>query len=209
MRRIHSSPDDQAKGLERLVFFTDAVFAIAMTLLALEIHLPEGQPASSSAELLKQLVAIWPQYLAYVLSFLVIGFFWLGHHRKFRYIRRYDRRFLLLNLFTLMAIAFVPFPTSVMSQHDDRVATIFYASAMAWTGMLFAVQWGYAAHHRRLIAADLDEGQVRFEFWIGVFVPVVFLASIGVAYVAPNLARLTWILMLVGVLAFRRTGGLE
>lgn len=204
------SPDlEQAHGVDRLVFFSDAVFAIAMTLLALEIHLPEGEPAATSSELFRLLLSIWPQYMAYALSFTVIGFYWLGHHRKFRFIRRYDRRFLLLNLFLLMAIAFVPFPTSVLSQYGDRASTVFYALAMTWTGVLFAALWWYASHGHRLIDADADEHLVRWELWTALIVPLVFVASIGVAFIDPGLARLTWTLMLVVVFIFHRTAGLK
>jgi uncharacterized membrane protein len=202
-------PEQPPAGIDRLVFFSDAVFAIAMTLLALAIHLPQGAAGSNDAQLLRQLLEIWPQYLAYGLSFTVIGFYWVGHHRRFRLIERYDRRFLLINLFLLMAIAFVPFPTSVLSENGGRVATIFYALTMIWTGLLFAGQWAYAAHHRRLVSAEASDRLLRWELWAALFVPLVFLVSIGVALVNPGLARLTWTFMLVVVFVLHRSAGLE
>jgi len=94
------SAHHDALSLERLVFFSDGVFAIAVTLLALEIRLPTTGGALTNAQLLYKLEVIWAKYLSYVVSFMVIGFFWMGHHRKFRLIERYDHTLLMLNLQT-------------------------------------------------------------------------------------------------------------
>ena len=91
-------------GLERLIFFSDAVFAIAITLLVIDIRLPDTDNILDNAQLTAQLLGMWQQYLGYIISFLVIGTFWTAHHRKFRYIKRYDYRLLFLNLLMLMVI---------------------------------------------------------------------------------------------------------
>lgn len=185
------------RGLERLIFFSDAVFAIAITLLALEIRLPATEETLTDVQLLQALGAIGSKYLGYVISFLVVGLFWMGHHRKFRLIERYDRNLLLLNLFLLMVIGFVPFPTSVLSEYGNRTATIFYALTMTLVGLLSAAIWWYASHHNRLVNPQLDRRQIRRELLRTLAVTGVFILSIGVALIDTNLARLSWLLTAV------------
>ena len=188
--------DDQI-GLERLIFFSDAVFAIAITLLSLEIRLPGPEGSLTNVELWQRLLAIWPKYLAYVISFLVIGLFWIGHHRKFRIIQRYDSNLLLLNLLLLMLIAFIPFPTSLISEYGNRTATIFYALVIILTGLLSAVLWWYASYGDRLIDPHLDHRRRQREILAPLFVIGVFLLSIALAFINDDLAKASWVLVAV------------
>lgn len=198
-----ASAERNRLGLERLIFFSDAVFAIAITLLALEIRLPSDANELSNAALLQSLFVIWPKYLSYVISFLVIGAFWLGHHRRFLYIERYDRSLLILNLLLLMAVAFIPFPTSIISDNGGLVATIFYASAIVVAGLLAAVVWWYASHRNRLINADLGAHERRRERLQTLAMPGVFLVSIALAFVNDDLAKASWGLILIIALLIR------
>jgi len=183
-------------GLDRLIFFSDAVFAIAITLLSLDIRLPNVGSNVSNADLAGLLLSIWPKYLAYIISFLVIGLFWMGHHRKFRVIRRFDNVFILLNLVLLMAIAFIPFVTSILSEFGNRTATIFYALTMVATGLVSSAIWQYAWHSGRLVQADLDRRHHRRETLGPLLVISIFLVSIGLAFVNADLAKLSWLLVL-------------
>lgn len=188
-----------------MVLFSDAVIAIAITLLALDIRLPGGEEALSDAELLAGLVGIWHKYLAYVISFLVIGTFWISHHRKFLLIKRYDNRLMALNLLLLLVIAFMPFPSSVISANGNRTGTIFYALTMIAAGLVFCALWWYAAKDNRLVAADLSQEQRRREFATPVLTVAVFLLSIGIAFVNAGLAKVTWLLLIpVTIYANRR-----
>jgi uncharacterized membrane protein len=184
-------------GLERLVFFSDAVFAIAVTLLALEIRLPSPGEDLTNAQLVPALLAIWPKYLSYAISFLVIGTFWMGHHRKFRFITRYDAGLMLLNLLLLMGVAFIPFPTSVLSEYGNRTATIFYALVMAIVGLLSAALWVYASRHNRLIEPTFTLPRARRETLRALIPPAVFLLSIGLAFINDDLAKYSWLLIAV------------
>lgn len=137
----------------RLVTFSDAVFAITITLLILEIR-----PPSDDRRLLHGLLALWPSYLAYAVTFLFIGQVWANHHVLFDYIRAADRAILLLNTLLLMAVAFLPFATSVLagSLRDGdgrRTAAVFYALAFDATALTFNGVWRYARRH-----GALDEG---------------------------------------------------
>jgi len=181
-------------GLERLIFFSDAVFAIAITLLALDIRLPTPEGTLSDAALGRELLIIWPKYLSYVISFLVIGLFWIGHHRKFRYIQHYDRYLIMLNLLFLMSVAFVPFPTSLISEYGNRTATIFYAISITLAGLLLMCLWWYASSNFRLISANISLRQRRIETLRTLVIPVIFSLSIGLAYLDPDLAKFFWLL---------------
>lgn len=187
--------DQDKLGLERLIFFSDAVFAIAITLLALDLRLPGGGESPSNAQLLAQLLELWPKYLAYLVSFLAIGTFWLGHHRRFRFIRRYDRGLLTLNILFLMVIAFVPFPTSVISESGNRTATIFYALIMILGGLMLAALWWHASWHNRLTDPDLDARQARRQYIPMLLTVSLFVLSIGVAFLSESLARFSWLLV--------------
>jgi TMEM175 potassium channel family protein len=188
--------DQESLGLERLLFFSDAVFAIAITILVLDIRLPAGEEAHTDAELLAQLLGNWHKYLAYIISFLVIGSFWISHHQKFRFIRRYDRNLLMLNLLLLMAIAFLPFPTSVISEYGFRAATIFYALTIIVSGLLSVALWWYATRHNRLIDPQLDPRRRRQEFVSPLMTVAFFILSIGIAYINNDLTRLSWLLII-------------
>jgi uncharacterized membrane protein len=184
-------------GLERLIFFSDAVFAIAITLLVIEIRLPPVEGSLNNAELAESLLRLWPNYLGYMISFLVIGAFWISHHRKFRYIQHYDSRLLLLNLLLLMAIAFMPFPTAVLSEYGNRTAIIFYAGAIVLIAVLLAVVWSYASYHNRLVDPQLDRHIRRREFVGPLLMAGIFLLSIPLAFINESLAMFSWLLLAV------------
>jgi uncharacterized membrane protein len=139
----------------RLVAFSDAVFAITITLLILEIR-----PPADYTNLLHGLVALWPSYLAYAVTFLFIGQVWANHHVMFDHIRAADRIVLLLNTLLLMVVAFLPFATSVLagalrSGHGERTAVVFYGIAFDVTALTFNAVWQYARHHE-LLSEALD-----------------------------------------------------
>ncbi len=130
-------------ALERLIFFSDAVFAIAITLLIIEIHpphLPHHSPSAAHWQALAQLI---PSFVGYFVSFMVIGLFWMGHHRAFALAAHYSPRILWWNLLLLMMIAFMPFTTAYFSSNlNEPVPTYFYCGAMLVAAMLnLKVNW--------------------------------------------------------------------
>jgi uncharacterized membrane protein len=140
----------------RLAFFSDAVIAIAVTLLVLEIR-----PPPDTRHLLHGLAALWPSYLAYAISFLLIGQVWANHHVMFDHIRSADRMVLFLNTLLLMDIAFLPFAAAVLSAafrtgHGQRTAVVFYGMAFGLAAILFNAIWGYARHDQRLLGTTID-----------------------------------------------------
>jgi uncharacterized membrane protein len=183
-------------GLDRLIFFSDAVFAIAITVLVLDIHLPPGGDTADNIQLLHMLTGLWTKYFAYVLSFWVIGLYWISHHRKFLLIKRFDYRLLRLNILLLMVIAFIPFPTAVMSENGNRTATIFYALTMVLGGLLVSIFWWYATDHHRLVDPQLSQRYIWREMASPIATIALFILSIGIAFWEPGLARLLWILLI-------------
>jgi uncharacterized membrane protein len=194
-------------AFDRLVFFSDAVFAIAITLLALELRLPEGIVAGDDA-LWRAILGLWPRYLSFLVSFLVIGLFWIGHHRMFRLINRFDDALLWINLLFLMCIVVIPYPTSVLGEHPGtRPAVILYAGILATTGLLQTGIWLYATTGRRLVDTTLPDAQYRLLVHLvtaRVFgSPMVFLVSMAIAYRWPTAAMYCWILIAPNMLVIR------
>lgn len=151
-----SNPVGAERDPSRVVIFSDAVIAIAVTLLILEVRPPED-----TRHLLKGLGELWPSYAAYFLTFLLIGQMWVNHHVMFDHIRSADRLVLLFNTLLLMQIAFLPFASAVLasafeSGHGKRTAVVFYGISYEVAAILFNVIWEYARHGRRLLAPTTD-----------------------------------------------------
>ena len=145
----------------RVAAFSDAVIAIAVTLLVLEIR-----PPQNSQEVLHGLAALWPSYLSYVLTFMLIGQIWANHHVMFDRIRRVDRLVLFLNTVLLMDIAFLPFAAAVLAQafrdgQGQRTAVVFHGIIFEVAAILFNAIWEYARHDHRLLAATINSAGAR------------------------------------------------
>jgi uncharacterized membrane protein len=164
------------KALDRVTFFSDAVFAIAMTLLVLDLRIPiRGTDRQ-----------LWHQLARQENS------------------RRYDDRLLWLNLTFLFCIALLPFPTAVLGRDGGRAATVLYASAMSVTGVLSWLLTYDAYGRHRLIDPDKDPAFIRVEVWRSAALPLVFLPSIAVAFASPVAARGMWLLGFVTTVALER-----
>jgi uncharacterized membrane protein len=157
----HAKPRDQA--IVRLEFLTDAVYAIALTLLALDLRLPEATLHASGPELFAGLIAIWPKLLSYVTSFTVVALFWSANHRMFHFVVRFDGRLRWLVLLQLGVVAFVPFPSAVLGDHlNDPVAQEFYFGTLALTLLVTGAGFWYASWNHRLITAALTERSITY-----------------------------------------------
>ncbi len=143
---------------DRILFFSDAVFAIAITLLVIDIRLPAG--LATEAALRKALGDETPHYVAFVVSFIVIGRFWTGHHRLFGYLKDFDTGLLTRNLLFLMTIAFMPFPTMVVGSYgSSETGVLFYSGWLIVAGLLNRSIIGYIVNHPTLLAAPLTREQ--------------------------------------------------
>jgi uncharacterized membrane protein len=156
-----STPFGGERDPARIVAFSDAVIAIAVTLLVLEIH-----PPQDTGHLLHGLATLWPSYLAYGITFMLIGQVWANHHVMFDHIRSADRMVLFLNTVLLMDIAFLPFAASVLAEafhdgHGQRIAVVLHGITFEVAAILFNVIWWHARRDRRLLVTTIDSTGVR------------------------------------------------
>ncbi len=144
--------------LERMAFFSDAIFAIAITLLVIEIRLPEVS-VDSGAALSETLTELVPKFLGFIISFFVIGRFWIGHHRVVGHLRTCDDGLIWRNLFFLLTIAFMPFPTAVISEYGGTTLGVaVYASWLMISGLCYRILVKYAMRKPDLINAHDPAG---------------------------------------------------
>jgi uncharacterized membrane protein len=191
------------RELDRIVIFSDAVFAIAITLLVLDIRVPEIPGDLVAEELPAQLLALWPKYFGYV---LIISF-WNIHHTIFGGIRDYDKILILLNSIFLMFVAVVPFPTSLLSEYGNyQLPVAICAATLAVGRLLLTTIYWYATTGRRLVNPDLDPRVVRFFLIRGLTVPDIFLLTIGVSFFSVSATTYSWLLLLLvdAVILYRR-----
>jgi uncharacterized membrane protein len=144
----------------RLEAFSDGVFAVAITLLVLEIDVPGGE------NLWHHLKEEWPSFAAFAVSFWVIGIIWVNHHGVIDHLRRADRGVLYLNLLVLMTVVFIPFSTELFAIHlksgaDEKVAAIVYSSSFLAMGVSFGLLWTYVTNHREALGVSLTDEEVR------------------------------------------------
>jgi uncharacterized membrane protein len=178
---------------DRLETFADGVFAIAATLLILNVDtaIPEG-----ADELGTKLLEAWPSYVGYAVSFLTIGIIWMNHHSVMSLIERVDRRFLLANVVFLMCVAFIPFPTRLLAEHlrEDgaRAAALAYGVTLTATAVMFSVVWFYAAVGRRLLRSDADPRVVTGTSRSYLPGPWIYLAATLVAFASPTASAILY-----------------
>ena len=186
-----TDPPARRRGLPttRLEAFSDGVFAIAITLLVLEIAIP----LAADKDLVGALADEWPAYLAYVISYLTIGWVWIGHSAITSHIERANAMFLRLNLLLLMAVAFLPFPTRLMAGYlgnsePERVAVFLYGLLLLAIAVLMDVLWRYAVRSRELLKDDLTDEELTDLASKSTPGLVFFVASLIVAVIVPTAA---------------------
>ena len=194
---LSSREGETGRDRDRIVNLSDGVFAIAITLLILDIRVPDIPENMVSSQLPGALLSLWPKYLGYILSFVGISTFWIIHHSIFRTIRSYNRIILYLNLLFLMVVAFVPFPTSLLGEYGDhQLPVAIYAATLAVGRLLLtAIHW-YSTRNDRLLDEPQDPTTVRFFLIRGLTIPVIFLLSIVISFFSVSVATWTWFVML-------------
>jgi uncharacterized membrane protein len=168
----------------RLEAFSDGVFAVAITLLVLDIAVPSGN------DLWHKLGDEWPSFVSFFVSFWVIGIIWVNHHGVIDHLKRADRGVLYLNLLVLMSVVLIPFATALMADHlnsgeDEHVAAAIYAVSLLLMAVAFAALWEYITRHREKLGVELSDEDVRrrsLAFQIG---NPFYLVAVGVAFISP------------------------
>jgi uncharacterized membrane protein len=195
---VRARGSETGKELDRIVNFSDAVFAIVITLLVLDIRVPNIPDTLVSQELPSRISDLGPKFLSYVISFLVIAVYWQAHHRVFRPIRSYDTTLLWLNFLFLMAISFLPFPTSLLGEYsEEQLSVVIYAATAALASLLLvSISW-YATTEHRLVDSELDDEVERTRLVQDLAVSVVFVLSIGISFFSPAAAMYSWLLLAI------------
>jgi uncharacterized membrane protein len=192
-------------SIGRIVSFSDAVFAVAITLLVLNIRLPALTEGQAQANLAGELAAQWPHYFAYMLSFIVIGAFWKNHHQFFDHLARHDETFTWLNIIYLMCVVFIPFPTYVLSEYGDiRVSVILYAATLSACGLMSTLMIWYASSGSRLVKADVKRISMLEGIASNLTFVTVFAVSIGISFLSVSLATYSWIVVFPAEVAVSR-----
>ena len=206
LRQRDGSGTERDLVLERTLFFSDAVFAIAMTLLVVDLRPPDLSATASDASIASALTASLGQVLAFVISFVVVGVYWEGHLRIFRAIRAADRGLIGLNLAFLIWIAFMPYPTAILGSHEPtRLTVAIYGAVQVGAGLSQAAIWIYATRRPALISPAIDDRLARYVTAHILRGPVVFAASILIALVSPWLGIVSWALLIpAGLVVDRR-----
>lgn len=192
-RRFSGSGDEKIQG--HMSEFSNGVFAFAITLLVLDIKLPAG---TSKADLGSALLSMWPNYLGFLISFLVIGLYWSVYIRLFREIVRTDRGLVILNL---LFIVVIPFSTSLISLYLSRLSVMVYAGLMACAGYMLTVLRIYAERNHRLISRKYSVQSIKGGVLVSLIMPIWFTISIGIAFFSSLAAQISWMVALAAHIA--------
>jgi TMEM175 potassium channel family protein len=200
--------EQEFPGPGRLEAFSDGVMAIAITLLVLEIKVPQLEAALSAREALLALAALAPKFLGYLLSFFFIAVFWINHHRFFHLIRHVDTGLLWLNILLLLALSFIPFPTGMIGDYPrNSTALALFAVVLMTAGIAFNLMWRHA-EARRLFHDGVSMMLVGRAKARGVVGPVLYALAALLAFVLPAAAWALFIgIPLIYVFPVRKIAG--
>lgn len=180
----------------RLEAFSDGVFAVAITLLVLNLHVPDLATSVVSKELPHELFDLWPKLLIYMLSFVIVGIYWVAHHNTFHYIKRSDRNLLWINILLMMCIVFIPFPTALIGQYpEQQISVVIYAGTLVITGCTLQLLWWYATSNYRLVDREIDPQLVQGATRRNLMAPLIYLLSIGISFLSVEASLVFFILV--------------
>jgi uncharacterized membrane protein len=167
----------------------DGIFAVAMTLLVLDLRLPEGATMSSDSAVWRQLVGLTGRFSAYALSFIVLSTFWIGHHSLFHFVRRVSREVLWVNLLFLLCITLLPFSTNLLSGHRHlQIPVVVYGINLLLIALITLLQLSYLEHHPELTHDQLSPSWAA-NLRRRILVPIVIVvASIAISFYKPSLS---------------------
>lgn len=170
----------------RIEALGDGVFAIVMTLLVLDLHVPHLDAGGS---LLQGLVDLWPKFMCYLISFITLGVYWVAHHLQFYTVKKANRSLLWLNILFLMCLGVLPFSTALLGAHyHEQAAVIFFATNMILIGLSLYLHWAYATSGGRLTVGDLDPRFVSTVKHVILIGPVVYVLAIVLSFVSTTIS---------------------
>ena len=194
----------------RVLALTDGVYAIVMTILVLELSVPIVIGTAINKELSHGLLEMWPEFLIYGLSFLILGIFWLMHHFVFDNIKQYDASLSWINIFFLMCTALIPFSTSLFGAYGaERITAIVYGTNMFLGFLGLTALWLYASTGYRLIDKDLDRNVLKGGTLMGGVYMVATLVAIGISFINPVISFILYFLIGLAIIIFTSIGKSE
>lgn len=178
---------------KRIESLSDAVFAFAMTLLIINVRVPA---ARTEGEVLGELLTLWPHFLAFATSFLVLAVFWIVHHKHFNVIKRANEPLLWLNILFLLFVVLIPFSTAMMGEYGHTLtATVFFELNLFAAGMALYLNFWYATDKHRLVAPDMDERQIAKGRHRNLLIPIVSMVAVAFSFVSPRWSTLVYMLI--------------
>ena len=174
----------------------DGVFAIAMTLMVLELRVPSLHGHPTPAELTQGLIALWPKFLCYAISFITLGVYWVAHHLHFVTVRRADRPLLWINVLFFLFIGLVPFSTALVGEYvRQQVPIIVYGGNMTLIGLTLYLHWAYATSENRLVSPETSPHLVTKVKQVILMGPLVYLIAIGCSFFSTTLSLALYLLV--------------
>jgi uncharacterized membrane protein len=195
VKKTPAIPEEKSPREDRIVMLSDGVFAIAMTLLILDIRLPQGLPHATFQVALALLL---PNVISYIISFIMISTYWSVHRRIIHYLKRLDASFIRFNLLFLFFVTALPIPTTfaLQQQYDDpfKLSTIIYTLSLALSGLALAALWMNATWKHRLVDPNLEQDTINYFLIRSLIAPVIFLLSLLILLlpVNPNYVYFSW-----------------
>lgn len=200
MSQLHSELKKEFQ-LERMILFSDAVFAIAITLLVIELKVPEIETKElTEGKLLSALAHMIPKFFGFIISFMFIGIYWTVHHRMFGYVINYSPKLLRLNLFFLFAVALMPFSTAFYSEYVMKhvlTPVIFYTGNIILLGLFNLLMWRHISNPKNKLSEGLSQADAKYFSLRAVVVPVLFTLFAFVYLVSPIVS--SWMPILIPI----------
>ena len=191
--------------LEHVISFSDAVFAFAITLMALSVDIPDLPTDLTQSELIAKLYDLYPQFESYIISFAVIAIFWVSYHQVFNHIKGSHITMVYLNLLFLLLITLLSLSTSLVINYGTyQIPYIIYCSLVIMTSLLLALIWWYATKNKHLVDQNLHPYFIKGIFLKLIFVPLVFTISIFISFVNLDIAHYFWLTIVPLNIVFRR-----
>ncbi|MGC5017857.1 TMEM175 family protein [Micromonospora sp. DT47] len=200
-----------ARDASRVEAISDGIFAVVLTVMAVEL-LQYGPARASGKALPDALAQAWPSYLAYVITFAIVGHIWLAHHNMWRYVVRVDQTMLVFNLLLLLFVAAIPFTADLLSDNlrsgvtEQRLTAVLYVGTLLSEALFFNLSWWWA-RRRRLLHPDLDPRLARAVARRFLLRPLLYLIAFAFVFVDPILSLFLY-LAFVGLYLLRGPGNL-
>ena len=190
-----------------MISFSDALFAFSITFMALSVQLPNFSANIVESDLTRKLSQMLvPSIIHYIISFTVVGTYWISYHRILKHIRRVDITLIWLNLLFLLFISLVAYFTGLLTTYSShRIVIITFAGIMSVTGFTLSVLWWYATHNKYLVDKDIHPHLVKYFLLRSLASPLIFLISIGISFINVQISQFFWALILpIGIIIYMK-----